>query len=110
MDLLVTIDAELPLGDTEKRCELEQQGGFQLDNIQFGTVVSEGTVFIVNKAAFELQSSFKILNDLTFVEVGTQNPDDMKKQMTAQGKTFICDTQIYVQKKVTRVMVFGKKV
>ena len=110
MDLLVTIDADLPLSDTEKRCELEQEGGFQLDNIQFGTVVSEGTVFLVNKAAFDLQSSFKILNDLTFVEVGAQKPDDIKKKMTSEGRTFICDTQMYVQKKVSRVMVFGKKV
>jgi hypothetical protein len=109
MDLLVTIDADLPLGDTEKRCELEQQAGFQSDNIQFGTVVSEGTVFLVNKASFDLQSSFKILDDLTFVAVGAQNPDELKKQMTAQGKTFICDTQIYLQKQVTRIMVFGKK-
>jgi hypothetical protein len=110
MDLLVTIDAELSLGDTEKRCELEQQAGFQLDNVQFGTVVSNGTVFLVNKAAFDLQSSFKILNDLTFVELGNQKPDDIKDQMTLQGKTFICDSQMYVAKKVARVLIFGKKV
>jgi hypothetical protein len=111
MDLLVTIDADLSLGDTESRCEVEQESGFQIDNIKFGTVVSDGTVFQVNKAEFDLESSFKILNDLTFVQIeATGNPDAIKKQMTGEGRTFICDTQIYVQNHIQRVMVFGKKV
>lgn len=110
MDLLVTIDAELSLKDTENRCEVEQEGGFQLDSIQFGTLVNDGQTFLVNKAAFDLASSFKILNDLTFVTVGASDPEAMKHEMNAQGQTFICDTKIYVQNHITRMMVFGKKV
>ena len=110
MDLLITIDAALSLDDTKNRCEVEQEGGFQLDCIQFGTVVNNRQTFLVNKASFDLECSFKILNELTFVPVGNSNPDTIKSQMTGEGRTFICDTQIYVQNQVTRVIVFGKKV
>lgn len=111
MDLLVRIDADLSLSDIENRCQVEQEAGFQLDIIKFGTIVSEGNVFQVNKAEFNLESSFKILNDLTFIQIKTaDNPDNIKEKMTKEGRTFICDTQIYVQNHITRVMVFGKKV
>lgn len=111
MDLLVTIDGDLPLKGIEQRCEVEQNAGFQLENIKFGTVISGSNVFQVNKAEFELESSVKILNDLTFVLIGASDkPDDVKKQMTDQGRTFICDTQIYVEGQLSRVLVFGKKV
>jgi hypothetical protein len=112
MDLLVTISGDLSLSETESRCEVEQNEGFQLDNIKFGTVIAEGKVFQVNKAEFNLESSLKILNDLSFVAIGPgANPDDVKKKkITDEGMTFICDSQIYVTGKLSRVMVFGKKV
>ncbi|MGH9929414.1 MAG: hypothetical protein ACREA9_09305 [Pyrinomonadaceae bacterium] len=108
MDFLVTIDGNLSLTDTERRCEFEQNAGFQLDSIQFGTVVHSGQTFLVNKAAFDLKLSGR-LNDLTFVEVGSNDPAKLKKDKEAEGWTFICDSQIYVVNHVTRIMVFGKK-
>jgi hypothetical protein len=111
MDLLITIDGDLPLKGTEERCEVEQNAGFQLENIKFGTVISGSKVFQVNKAEFDLESSVKILNALTFTKVGTgDNANTIKDAMTAEGRTFICDTQLYVEGQLTRVLVFGKKV
>jgi hypothetical protein len=110
MDLLITIDANLTVEDNKNRCEVEQDGGFQLDSIQFGTLVRNGQTFTVNKAAFDIESSFKILNELTFVPVGVNDPNAIKAAATAEGRTFICDSQIYVQNHITRVLVFGKKV
>lgn len=108
MDLLRKIDANLTLKQTEQRCEVEQNAGFQLDNIKFGTIIEGGTVLQVNKAEFDSKPVGRLKN-LLFVEVGTQDPTTFKKGKTDDGWTFICDTQIYVQNKVERVMVFGKK-
>lgn len=108
MDYLASIDGALSLSDTEKRCEKEQDAGFQFESIQFGTVVNDGQTFLVNKAAFDLKLSGR-LNDLQFVEVGTNDPAKLRKDKEGEGATFICDSQIYVQNHVTRVMVFGKK-
>ncbi len=109
MDKLVKIDADLTLKQTEQRCEAEQQMGFQLDIVKFGTLVEGNNVFPVNKAEFNFESSVKILDQLTFVEAGNNNPDTITQQMTAQNHTFICDTQIFVQKHIRRVLIFGKK-
>jgi hypothetical protein len=110
MDLLIKIDAELTLEQTKDRCEFEQKGGFQLTAVKFGTVIEENEVFPVNKAEFDLESSIKILDELTFISVGSQKPDDISKEMKSQGRTFICDSQIFVENKLTRVMVFGKNI
>lgn len=109
MDFLVKIDAGLSLSDTENRCEVEQDAGFQLDNIKFGTVIEDGQVFQVNKAEFNEKLVGRLKN-LSFVEVSANDkPNDVREKGENEGWTFICDTQIYVQNHITRVMVFGKK-
>lgn len=108
MDYLAKLDANMSLDATEKRCEIEQNAGFQLDIIKFGTIVEGGTVLQVNKAEFTSKPVGRLKN-LSFVAVGTTNPETLKKQKTDDGWTFICDSQIYVQNEVKRVMVFGKK-
>lgn len=108
MDKLVPIDAQLTLSETEARCEGEQQTGYQLKSIKFGTIVDAGNVFPVNKAEFDFASSVEILNDLTFVAIGEHQPAEIMAQMKSGGMTFICETQIYIRDHVTGIMVFGK--
>ena len=80
MDYLVMIDASLTLDDTEKRCEVEQGGGYQLDNIKFGTVVNEGQVLPINKAEFNEKLVGRLKN-LSFITVGDNDkPDEIKKK------------------------------
>lgn len=110
MDKLVPIDAELELQDTENRCEGEQREGYQLKGIKFGTIVDNGRVFAVNKAEFDFASSIEILDELSFVEVNGTPPATIAGQMRSQGFMFICDTQIYVENHVKRVLVFGKNI
>jgi len=109
MDLLRKIDANLTLKQTEQRCEVEQNAGFELESIKFGTIIEGGTVLQVNKAEF-VSKPIGRLKNLKFEEVGTQDPAALKKKRTEdEGWKFICDTQIYVLNDVRRVMVFGKK-
>jgi hypothetical protein len=109
MDRLVKIDGNLSLSGIESRCEVEQEGGFSLTHLQFGTLIAEGNVFQINKAEFELASVIDILNKLTFVAAkDSDNLEDIKKKKP--GLTFMFDTQVYVQGKLTRVIVFGKQV
>jgi hypothetical protein len=108
MDYLATIDGSLTLQQTEDRCETEQLGGFKIDSIKFGTVFDGGNVKLVNNAAFDMANSTAILTNLQFRELGTDNPDKVKTDMKAQGWTFICDTSIYVQDQLKRVLVFGR--
>lgn len=109
MDLLVKIDGSLSLSDTESRCEHEQEAGFKLTGIKFGTEIDEGTVIQINKAEFDLASVVEILNDLNFVSAkDSEKLDDIKGKLA--GWTFICDTQIYVQDNLQRVVVFGRQV
>lgn len=108
MDFLARIDANLTLKQTEQRCEVEQNAGFELESIKFGTIIEGGTVLQVNKAEFVSKPVGRLKN-LLFVEVGAKDPAALKKEKTDDGWKFICDTQIYVQNKVERVMVFGKK-
>jgi len=111
MDYLETIDGNLELEETVRTCEVVQHGGFQMDNINHSLVFEDGQTIPVNKAEFNLESSVKILNDLEFIVVGNQNPDKLKGDMTTnKGYTFICDCQIYIQNRLTRIMAFGKKV
>src|SRR5689334_10700326 len=110
MDFLEKIDGSLDLSETEKVCEVAQFGGFQMDNIKFGTEIIGNDNIPINKAEFNLESSLKILDDLIFIEVGSQNPDKLKQKMVKEeGNTFICDTQIYIKNTLSRVMVFGKQ-
>lgn len=108
MDYLATIDGNLSLQQTEERCEAEQLGGFKLDSIKFGNVFVGGNVKLVNNAAFDMANSTAILTNLEFRELGAANADDVKTEMKAQGWTFICDSQIYDQDQLKRVLVFGK--
>jgi hypothetical protein len=108
MDRLVQIDGSLSLSGTQSRCEFEQEGGFKLTTLKFGTLIAEGNVFPINKAEFENASVVDILNKLTFVQAG--DSDDLENiKSQASGLTFMFDTQIYVQNKLTRVVVFGKQ-
>ncbi len=108
MDLLVKIDADLALVDTQKRCEVEQAAGFQLDNVNFSSVVQDGKTIPMNKAEFQLKLANRF-NKLLFVEVGTATPADLKKSKEGEGWTSIYDSEIYVEGVVTRVMGFGRK-
>jgi hypothetical protein len=109
MDYLVSIDSGLKLSETEQRCEVEQNAGFQLDNIKFSTVVDAGNVFTINKAEFNYKSSFTILNDLHFVELVNNDPKTVSDEKKKSGWIPICNTQIYVENHIKRVLVFGKK-
>jgi hypothetical protein len=107
-DYTADIDGSLTLEQTKSRCEVEQNDGFQLQNIKFKTLSAEGKVLLVNKADF-MSKPIGRLKTLSFVPVGTTDPNQLKKQKEeAEGWTFICDSQIYVEENVTRVMVFAK--
>jgi hypothetical protein len=108
MDYLATIDGNLSLQQTEERCEVEQLGGFKLDSIKFGTIFEGGNVVLVNNAAFDMANSTAIMTNLEFRELGADNPNNVKDEMKGQGWTFICDSQIYVQGLLKRVLVFGR--
>lgn len=108
MDYLATIDGNLTLQETEERCEVEQFSGFKIDSIKFGTIFDGGNVKLVNNAAFDMANSTAILTNLEIRELGADNPTDVKTQMKTQGWTFICDSQIYVQDQLKRVLVFGR--
>jgi hypothetical protein len=88
---------------------VEQAAGFRLDMIRFGTFVKDGKVFTVNNADFFFESSYKILNDLHFVEVGGENPKTITEEKKKAGWIPICDAEIYVEEHLKRVLVFGKK-
>jgi hypothetical protein len=108
MDRLINIDGDLSLSGIESRCEVEQEGGFKLTSIKFGTLIAEGQVLQINKAEFELASVIDILNKLTFVEAEeSEKIEDINEKMP--GLTFMFDTQLYVQGHLTRVVVLGKQ-
>lgn len=108
MDLLVKIDGNLSLSGIESRCEHEQEAGYKLTSIKFGTEIAEGVVLQINKAEFDLATVIEILDDLNFVSAKDADKiEDIKAKMP--GWTFICDTQLYVQDKLQRVVVFGKQ-
>ncbi len=104
----VKIDGGLTLKQTESRCEVEQESGFQLDSIKFGTDQSGGLVIEINNAEFHSENALNILNELDFVQLDNLDPDDLKKKRKSEGWTFICDSQLYVQNHIKRVFVFGK--
>jgi len=106
-DLTANIDGGLTLSQTEARCVVEQDGGFQLLTIKFGTIIAEGKVLEVNKAEF-VSKPIGRLNILSFVEA-TNDPQKVKDQKTKDGFTLICESQIFVENHVKAVIVFGKK-
>lgn len=109
MDRLVKIDGNLSLSGIASRCEFEQEAGFKLTSLKFGTEIAGGNVFQINKAEFDLASVVDILNDLNFVEAAESDKlEDLQEDTT--GWTFMFDTQIYVLNHLTRVVVFGRQV
>ena len=108
MDYLATIDGNINLQATERVCEDEQRGGFKLDSIKFGTVFEDEKVKLINNASFDMANSTAILTNLQFLELGADNPETVKAQMKTQGWTFICDSQIYIENQLKRVLVFGR--
>ncbi len=108
MDLEVTILGNLTLPQTEERCKSEQLGGYKLDSITFGTAFEGGNVKLVNKAAFFEANSTQILTNLKLRELGADDANALKADMKAQSWIFICDSHIYVQDQLKRVLVFGK--
>lgn len=108
-DFEAELDGDMTLAQTKSRCEIEQNDGFQLRKLKFGTKTVGGKVLLVNNAEFMSKPTGR-LKFLFFVPVGTSDPATLKKQKVEVEKlTFICDEQIFVQGEVTRVMVFGKK-
>jgi hypothetical protein len=79
-----------------------------LRGIKFKTLTAGPTVLLVNKADFMDKPTGR-LKHLLFVPVGTTDPEKLRKEKEADNWKFICDSQIYVQDNVTRVMVFGKR-
>jgi hypothetical protein len=106
-DLTENLDGNLTLSETESRCEVEQNGGFQLERITNGVINAGGTAVQVNVAEF-VSKPIGGFTDLSFVEVGNQDAAALKAQNEGAGFTFICDEKIYVQDQITRVLVFGK--
>lgn len=108
MDRLVKIDGNLSLSGTQSRCEVEQEGGFKLTSLKFGTLIAEGNVLQINKAEFEIASVIDILNKLNLVQADDSDDlEEIKEQMS--DWTLMFDTQIYVEDKLSRVVVFGKQ-
>lgn len=102
----VKIDANLTLQQTKNRCIVEQNKGFQLQNIERSTVTQDGETLMINKARFE--SNIEFLPTLDFVELGANNPETIKSQKQAQGWTFISTGPIFVENNITVVMVFAR--
>lgn len=109
-DYSVRSSASLTLAGTESLCEDEQTSGCRLDMIKFGTLIGDdGKVFRINNSDYFYESSFKILNDLHFVEVGDGNSKDITDEKKKAGWIPICNSEIYVEDSLKRVLVFGKK-
>lgn len=108
MDFSVPVDGKLSLQQTEKRCEDLQLGGFKIDSIRFGTIFENGQPKLINNADFFMANSTEIFTNLSFVDLGANNAENLKTQMKGQGWTFICDSHIYVQGALQRVLVFGR--
>lgn len=108
MDHEERIYGDLTLQQTEEVCEDVQTGGFKLNSLTTGSEFDNGNVRLINKAAFDLANSSSVLTNLEFVELGANDPVQKKDQMKQQGWVFICDSHIYVQDQLKRVLVFGR--
>ena len=108
-DLTRNLDGDFTLEETTKACEVEQDGGFQLQSIEFGTKPVGGHALPINRAEF-MAKAIGRFKHLLFVELGANDPESIRKQKKAQGWTAIGETtKIHIQGKVTAVLVFGKK-
>jgi len=108
MDFAKTMNGDLTLQQTEQFCESTQFGGFKLDSILHGTIYEGGAVRLVNNASYDLANSSSILTNLGFRELGAGDAEVLKADMKTQGWVFICDSSIYVQDQLKRVLVFGR--
>jgi|SRR5215212_5156200 len=108
-DLTRELDGDFTLEETTKACEVEQDGGFQLQSIVFGTKPAGGLALPINKAEF-MAKAIGRFKKLLFVELGANNPETIRKQKEAEGWVAIGKTtKIHIQAKQTAVLVFGKK-
>jgi hypothetical protein len=110
MNKTVNFGADFSLEQTKDACENIQEGAFQLDSISTTTVQENNKSVSMNKAIFHREFPDKILNELTFIEVEAKDPEAIIKEMTAKGHTSISDSDIFIQKKLSRVLVFGRSV
>jgi len=108
MKKTANIGADFTLIQTKDACEQVQRGGFQLEIISTSTVVENGKSVAKNKAVFQSAHTDEILNELTFIEVGTDDSDAITKKMKDEARKPICDSQIHVENELSRVLVFGK--
>lgn len=108
-DLTRDLDGDFTLEQTKSACEVEQDGGFQLQSIKLGTKPAGGKALPINKAEF-MSKAIGRFKSLLFIELGANNPNQIRQQKQAEGWTPIGEaTQIWVQAKETVVLVFGKK-
>jgi hypothetical protein len=108
-DFSANLDGSMTLEQTKNRCEVEQDAGLQLRGIRFKTLTADSAVLLVNKADF-VDKPIGRLKHLLFDPVGTKDPAKLIKQrVEAEKWTLICDSQIYVEENVTRVLVFGRR-
>lgn len=102
------LDGNMTISETESACEYEQDAGFELVVIHYGTKTVNGQVFLVNKTGFNRKLT-AILKNLHFVEI--KDSDNLAKVRTDKeglGWTFICKSEIYEKNLTKKVMVFGK--
>ena len=108
-DLTRELDGDFTLEQTTEACQVEQDGGFQLQSIEFGTKPFGGKVLPINKAEF-MSKPIGRFKRLLFVELGANNPETIRKQKKAEGWTAIGETtRIHIEAKPTAVLVFGRK-
>jgi len=108
-DLTRELDGDFTLEQTTKACEVEQDGGFQLQSIEFGTKPVGGLVLPINKAEF-MAKAIGRFKHLLFVELGANDSETIRNQKQAEGWAAIGKTtKIHIQAKQTAVLVFGKK-
>lgn len=106
-DLVRDIDGKLSLVETQNRCNLEQGGGFQLTSIKQQTVIKEGKALQINHAEFDEKLDDRLT--LTFIEVGSDDPEKLKEEKEGEGFTvLITETKIFVNNHITKIMVLGK--
>jgi len=108
MKKIVTMGADFTLEQTKEACEKIQEGDFQLESISTTTVEENHVNVSKNKAVFRGEFSNKILNELTFIKVGNDDPEVITKKMKGEGRTPISDSDIFVEKTLAKVLVFGK--
>ncbi len=110
MKIVEKIPANFTLTQNEEACEQIQRGNFKLEVIATTTDIENNKSVSKNKAVFEGVHSTQVLNELTFVEVGDKKPAEIIEEKKKEGLTPICDSEIFVENKLTRILVFGKKV